>query len=199
MQSLQNNFHDLLTQLRGGMRRTTSTGFDPVYYMVYHPSEILEVRRLLPTWKLKLGAEFEVAELSMAELVPKLIKEDPLFEINLANENNSDTTIQDINATLRGSLGVGGDGQPEPGAPILAAFTEALAAAKSLSNGILLVTDVEAIHPYIRIGAIEQILQGKFECPVIVFYPGVRTGKFGLKFLGIYPDDGNYRSIHVGG
>ena len=34
MQSLQNNFHDLLAQLRGGMRRTTSTGFDPVYYMV---------------------------------------------------------------------------------------------------------------------------------------------------------------------
>ncbi|MCP5535433.1 MAG: DUF1788 domain-containing protein [Akkermansiaceae bacterium] len=181
------------------MRRTISTGFDPVYYMVFHPSEILEVRRLLPTWKLKLGAEFEVAELSMAKLIPRLIQEDPLYEINLDNENNSDTTVQDINETLRGSLGVGADGQPEAEAPVLEAFSEALTKAKELTNGVLLITDVEAIHPYIRIGAIEQVLQGKFECPVIVFYPGVRTGKFGLKFLGIYPDDGNYRSVHVGG
>lgn len=199
MPSLQNSFHDLLTRLKGGMRRTTSTGFDPVYYLVYHPSEILEVRRLLPTWKLKLAEDFEVMELSMAELVPRLIQEDPLFDINLANENNSDTTIHDINATLRGSLGVGADGQPMDGAPILDSFLDVLAKARELTKGILLVTDLEAIHPYIRIGAIEQVLQGKFDCPVIVFYPGIRTGKFGLRFLGIYPDDGNYRSVHVGG
>jgi hypothetical protein len=27
----------------------------------------------------------------------------------------------------------------------------------------------------------------------------VRTGKTRLKFLGFYPEDGNYRSVHVGG
>jgi hypothetical protein len=27
----------------------------------------------------------------------------------------------------------------------------------------------------------------------------VRTGKTLLKFLGFYPADGNYRSVHVGG
>jgi hypothetical protein len=154
---------------------------------------------MIPTWKLKLSADFEVSELSMAELIPQLIQEDPLYEINLENENNSDTTVHDVNEALRGSLGVRSDGQPENEAPILEAFAEALAEAKKRTNGILLITDIEAIHPYIRIGAIEQVLQGKFECPVIVFYPGVRTGKFGLKFLGIYPDDGNYRSVHVGG
>jgi len=35
--------------------------------------------------------------------------------------------------------------------------------------------------------------------PTVFFYPGIRTGKTRLKFLGFYPDDGNYRSVHVGG
>lgn len=200
MQSLQNSFHDLLGQLQAGVRRTTSTGFDPVYYLVYHPTEILEVRRLLPTWKAKFKKDgFDVLELSMAELIPRLIREDPLFEISLANERNEGATLHDVNQTLRGSLGVGPDNQPEPDAPILCAFRDALAQAGALPKGVLLVTDIEALHPYVRIGAIEQVLQGKFHCPMVVFYPGIRTGKFGLRFLGIYPDDGNYRSIHVGG
>ena len=66
-------------------------------------------------------------------------------------------------------------------------------------NTILLVTDVEALHPYMRIGSIESQLQGKFHVPTVFFYPGVRTGKTQLKFLGFYPEDGNYRSVHVGG
>ncbi|HOD42054.1 MAG TPA: DUF1788 domain-containing protein, partial [Candidatus Wallbacteria bacterium] len=70
---------------------------------------------------------------------------------------------------------------------------------KDQTNPILLVTDLEALHPYLRIGAIESQLQGKFVAPTIFFYPGERTGKTKLKFLGFYPDDGNYRSVHVGG
>jgi len=66
-------------------------------------------------------------------------------------------------------------------------------------NAILLVTDLEALHPYVRIGAIESQLQGKFTIPTVFFYPGERTGKTRLKFLGFYPEDGSYRSVHVGG
>ena len=67
------------------------------------------------------------------------------------------------------------------------------------SRTILLVTDLEALHPYLRIGAIEAQLQGKFHVPTIFFYPGTRNGKTRLRFLGFYPEDGNYRSVHVGG
>ena len=66
-------------------------------------------------------------------------------------------------------------------------------------SSILLVTDLEALHPYMRIGAIEESLQGQFHVPTLFFYPGIRTGKTRLKFLGFYPEDGNYRSVHVGG
>lgn len=51
----------------------------------------------------------------------------------------------------------------------------------------------------LRIGAIEDQLYGRFHVPSVFFYPGERTGKTRLKFLGFYPDDGNYRSNHVGG
>ena len=66
-------------------------------------------------------------------------------------------------------------------------------------DALILVTDLEALHPYIRIGAIEAGLQGKFNVPTVFLYPGIRTGKTRLKFLGFYPEDGNYRSLHVGG
>jgi len=62
-----------------------------------------------------------------------------------------------------------------------------------------LVTDLEALHPFLRIGVIESQLQGKFHVPTVFLYPGIRTGKTRLKFLGFYPEDGNYRSVHVGG
>ena len=58
---------------------------------------------------------------------------------------------------------------------------------------------LEALHPFLRIGAIESQLMGKFHVPTVFFYPGIRTGKTNLKFLGFYPADGNYRSVHVGG
>jgi hypothetical protein len=75
----------------------------------------------------------------------------------------------------------------------------ALAAIDPEKKSILLVSDLEALHPYMRIGVIEGQLQGKFKVPTVFFYPGVRTGKTRLKFLGFYPEDGNYRSVHVGG
>ena len=80
-----------------------------------------------------------------------------------------------------------------------ARLEEVLESLEGDARNILLITDIEALHPYMRIGAIESQLQGKFNIPTIFFYPGTRTGKTRLKFLGFYPEDGNYRSVHVGG
>ena len=69
----------------------------------------------------------------------------------------------------------------------------------STGDPLLLVTDLEALHPYLRIGTIEGQLSGKFCVPTVFLYPGVRTGKTKLSFLGFYPEDGSYRSVHIGG
>jgi hypothetical protein len=82
---------------------------------------------------------------------------------------------------------------------LLKRLEDALQPLEGQQNALLLVTDLEALHPFMRIGAIESQLQGKFHVPTIFLYPGVRTGKTRLKFLGFYPEDGNYRSVHVGG
>ena len=76
---------------------------------------------------------------------------------------------------------------------------EELTSLSDIDSALLLVTDLEALHPYMRIGTIEGQLQGKFKIPTVFLYPGVRTGQSQLKFLGFYPEDGNYRSMHVGG
>jgi hypothetical protein len=85
------------------------------------------------------------------------------------------------------------------GAGLQQRLENVLANLEGKKNGLVLVTDLEALHPYMRIGAIESNLQGKFHVPTVFLYPGVRTGKTRLMFLGFYPEDGNYRSVHVGG
>ena len=67
------------------------------------------------------------------------------------------------------------------------------------SKGLLMVTDLEALHPFLRIGMIEARLLERFSVPTVFLYPGKRSGQTALKFLGFYPEDGNYRSIHIGG
>jgi hypothetical protein len=64
-----------------------------------------------------------------------------------------------------------------------------------IKSGVLVITDIEAIHPFTRFGPIELKIYGKIEVPIIVLYPGEMSGS-ALKFLGFYPEDGNYRSKH---
>ena len=49
-----------------------------------------------------------------------------------------------------------------------------LSSLEGRTRSIVLVTDLEALHPYLRIGAVEAQLQGKFHVPTIFFYPGTR-------------------------
>lgn len=53
MSSLNDNFNEVLERIRYG-REFGHASFEPVYYLVFPPREILEVKRLLPAWKAKL-------------------------------------------------------------------------------------------------------------------------------------------------
>jgi hypothetical protein len=95
-----------------------------------------------------------------------------------------------INTTLAKALTEG----PE----LLAMVREKMEETASRANGLLLLRDLEAIHPYLRINSIEAKIQDEVHCPVIVLYPGKREGKTSLRFLEFYPADPNYRSEHIG-
>ena len=98
--------------------------------------------------------------------------------------------VADINKTLAKALTEGTD--------LLEMLRAKMAEAEARPNGMLLLTDLEALHPYLRINSIEAKIQDQVHCPVIVLYPGKREGKTSLRFLEFYPADPNYRSEHIG-
>jgi hypothetical protein len=55
------------------------------------------------------------------------------------------------------------------------------------------------LHPYFRARILESILHDRIKVPTVIFYPGRRSGQYGLHFLGFYPEDGNYRATLIGG
>jgi hypothetical protein len=81
------------------------------------------------------------------------------------------------------------------------AIVEALAerVSRDRTRTVMFVTDTASLHPYFRARVIESGLHDRVRVPTVVFYPGQRSGQYGLRFLGFYPEDGNYRSTLVGG
>ena len=190
MSSLRDNFAELLTRIQHG-REFGHASFEPMYYLVFPPQQILEVKRQLPAWRTRLHNEgWEVHVFSMAEAIAELLAHAPLRQIWLTADRNAPLAWDKTNRSLANALARGA---------LQARLEAVLAPLEGHRNAIVLVTDLEALHPYLRIGAIESQSQGKCHVPTVFLYPGVRTGKTHLKFLGFYPEDGHYRSVHVGG
>jgi hypothetical protein len=193
MSSLRADFNELLERVRIG-REFSHTSFEPIYYLVFHPGEILNVKQETPAWMAKLRNEgWEVTKFSMAEHVQDIFGNMPpkIRQMWLDADSKAPLDWRKTNQSLANALT-----RNEPLQKRLQAELEKL---EGKDNSIVLVTDLEALHPYLRIGTIEGALQGKFHVPTIFLYPGTRAGKSSLRFLGFYPEDGNYRSVHVGG
>ena len=190
MSSLQDNFSELVQRVRAG-REMGHASFEPIYYLIFHPKEILDVKRNLPAWTAKLRNDgWDVHQLSIFHEIAEILASAPMMKIWLAADGKSPLSWDKTNQALANVITNGS---------LKDRLENKLESLKDKINTILLVTDLEALHPYTRIGAIESQLYGKFYVPTAFFYPGERTGKTRLKFLGFYPEDGNYRSVHVGG
>lgn len=191
MSWLDQNFKELCLQLKQG-RGLSHTGTDPLYYLIFRPEKMLEVKRQLNSWIAKLKHDgWQVHLFSMIDAVHGILRQHDLRPVWLESEKDDPLNFDDINKTLSDAL-MGTDALKQ-------IFLEKLASLRGQENALLLVTDLEAIHPYLRISALEQKLQGKFYVPTVILYPGIQTGRTALKFLGIHPEDGSYRSMHIGG
>lgn len=199
MHSLKDKFDEVCLRLGQG-RRLESTGSDPIYYLVFPVSEILAVKRQTRAWAAKLENQgWQVVTLSMAKTVNAIFRQHKFRKqwlvgekmlLDQAERMGKPIEFGEINKTLAKALTEGSD--------LLAILKDKIAEAASQPNGILLLTDLEALHPYLRINSIEAQLQGLIRCPVVVLYPGKREGKTSLRFLEFYPADPNYRSEHIG-
>lgn len=191
MSSLKADFDELRERIRHG-RELGHASFEPIYYLIFDPADIIEVKRLTPAWIAKLHNEgWDVRVFSMAEAIEKILADDPRRPLWVMAQKNAPHDWKKTNKALENALIFSGALQQR--------LEEAISPMEGNRNGLVLVTDLEALHPYIRIGAIESSLQSKFQVPTIFLYPGIRAGKTSLSFLGFYPEDGNYRSVHVGG
>ena len=199
MQSLRDKFEELRHRVNRG-RDMDSTGTEPLFYLVFPVNEILEVKRHIRAWDAKLMNEgWNVVHLSMAEAVQKVLRESKLRQLWLRSEHQiltqneksgSPVDCREINKTLSAALVEGNELQ--------GLIESKLHLAEARQKGLLLITDLEALHPYLRINSIESRLQGRVHCPIVILYPGKREGKTSLRFLEFYPADPNYRSEHIG-
>ena len=194
MASLKTNFDELISKIKQG-REFTHASFEPIYYLIFNPNEIVAVKRQKPAWTARLKQEgWNVYEFSIAVQIENIISGiSPIVKkLWTASDEKEPLNFEKVNESIANLL-------MKEGAGLKEVFANYLLEVENDKNALVLVTDLEALHPYLRIGAIEAGLQGKFNVPTVFLYPGVRTGKTRLKFLGFYPEDGNYRSLHIGG
>ena len=199
MLSLKDKFAEICLRL-GQWRRLESTGSDPIYYLVFPVEEILAVKRQTRAWIATLANQgWTAIPLSMAEAINGILRTHPLRKqwllgekmlLQQAEKKNAPLDFGTINKTLAKAL--------TEGTRLTDLLKAKIDEAASTPGGLLLLTDLEALHPYLRINSIEAQLQGMIRCPIIVLYPGRREGKTSLRFLEFYPADPNYRSEHIG-
>jgi hypothetical protein len=187
-------FSELLIRLKT-TDRFSAVGGEPVYYLVFPAEQMIEMKRSLRVLVSRLSLDgWSPVVLSLADVVNGILRADSDRQVILDSEKSyiDEGDFSSINESLRSILmGSGLD-------KVTSRMLFELETHKAQPGSILIISDVESLHPYLRIGAVEQRLQGRCPIPVVIFYPGNRTGSSSLQFLGIWPDDGNYRSTHIG-
>lgn len=194
MQPPKESFEELRQRLRQG-RGLNDTGDDPVYYLIFHPRFILEVKRLMKEWSAKLKHDGWTVEIfSMADAIHSLFRGYIDREDWLESDENRQFDRESLLHLKEAQKSV-----LESDGALRNLLEKRLQELAGGDRRVLFITDLEALHPYLRVGVLEQQLLGKVTIPVVILYPGTRDGLTSLKFLGFYPPDGNYRSLHIGG
>jgi hypothetical protein len=164
------------------------SGDKTICYLTFSTEEMMEVKRkLFQVWiDLAKNKGLDVHVLSLHAVLDNFFKKDD-YRIQAGID-----AVEDIeeNEEVYASLGENLKKQEIIEKAILAAQENV-----KEKNGVLFITDLEAIHPFTRFGPIEQEIYNDINVPIVVFYPGEKSGS-ALKFLGFYPEDGNYRSRH---
>jgi len=188
MYSLDNAFNELLDKIRDQDALNPAKSA-PVFYFRYPPEMMLTVKKHLPrlTSRVKQEAGQEVRRISLADLIWEIVDKSGRWDDWLGLESDADP--DQVNEAVRDVL--------RQGNTLINRVTEAITSAPE--GTIVFLTEAELLHPYLRTRVIEEYLHNKAAVCTIIFYPGERSGQFGLKFLGFYKEDSGYRSTIIGG
>lgn len=186
--NVDNRYKKLLDEMTQPQSYNYS-GDKEVYYLTFGMDQIQYVKKQLRTGWLDIARHkgFEPLVLSIHELLRDFFSQDE-YRIEAGEDAvHSKEEMKEVYDSLGENL--------RNQEIIQKAILEKQEEVKSLKNSILIITDIEAMHPFTRFGPIEQKIYTKIEIPIIVLYPGKKSGST-LKFLEFYPEDGNYRSEH---
>jgi hypothetical protein len=188
MPSLDKTFDELVGRL-AAPGSLAATGADPFFYFAFDPRETLEVRSRLPAWEGRLrNAGFDVERVSFADLIWDLVDASGRWEAWL--EAEPDAELEQVNAAIADVLG-SGDRLVERVGEIVG---------RSEPRSVALFTETELLHPYFRVGTLENRLHDdRIRRPTVVFYPGRRDGQSSLRFLDLYSGISHYRATVLGG
>ena len=154
--------------------------------MVYQPEDAFVVKGLTDTF-LKPKAEysgFRVHEISMGEVLDKFINTNNYLSLWTNPRVKEQQLYQSIRQAIEQSRFI---------EKVLLEKQEQLL--KEETNPLLIIKDVEMLHPFYMIGTVENNIYNQIQIPMLVLYPGETQGT-ARSFMGIYNQDGNYRSIN---
>lgn len=165
-------------------------GDKQITYLTFDPIETIEVKRMLPNWlSLAKSFDYNYIVVSVADIINDFFRNNQRRNSWVTPDGNSEfNEIVDFFKVDLGSMVVENN-------IIENAILTAQNELKLLPKPLLIITDLEAIHPFTRFGPIEQKIYTEIEIPIIILYPGTLSGS-SLEFFGFYPPDGNYRSKH---
>ena len=104
MPSLKANFDELMQRIRRG-RELGNTSFEPVYYLVFEPKEILSVKRNMPGWTARLKNEgWDVYCFSVADEIQQVLQQDPRRQLWLIAEKQNLQDTDKVNKSLTNAL-----------------------------------------------------------------------------------------------
>jgi len=187
MYSLDNAFNKLIEKI-GDPDALNPAKSAPVLYFRYPPDLMLDLKKRLPRWMSKIReAGFEVRRVSLADIIWDIVDKSDRWDIWLELESEADS--DQINEAVRDVL--------RQGNALVNRVAEEVMSTPE--DTIILLTEAELLHPYIRTRVIEEYLHNRATVCTIILYPGERSGQFGLKFLGFYKEDSGYRSTIIGG
>jgi hypothetical protein len=104
MPLLRDNFEELMERVRSG-RELGHASFEPIYYLIFHPKEILDVKRSLPAWIAKLRNDgWEVEQFSIAQEITDILNNAPLMKIWLTADKKAPLLWDKANQSLANAI-----------------------------------------------------------------------------------------------
>lgn len=160
------------------------TGDHPICYLTYDIEDNRKIQDMIETdiEAKAIHAGFDVHLVSFKDLIVDFIKNHDYFDLAWNLEAEKEENIFDSIRT-----------EFQESDYIAQAILEKQEQLMGRGKPLIVFIDLEWLHPFDKMGRIEQLIYKKIVVPMLVLYPGKAQG-IARTFLNIYPMDGNYRS-----